>query len=146
MPERTPFDDLDPELLDRYLAGECSEEETAQVRRWLMARPEAASRLEAFLGRIDGGDRAPVPGVASSWQELHARMRASDTSTPLIRARPRATQTRPLGTSRLPRRWIARAAAACALSSRARRTGLARAPPVAERPSAILTAARERSG
>src|SRR5215213_476177 len=81
MPDRTPFDDLDPELLDRYLAGECTEDERAQMRRWLMARPDAARRLSAFLGQVDdGGAREAMPDVTRSWQTLRANMRASDRS------------------------------------------------------------------
>lgn len=151
MPERTPFDGLDPELLDRYLAGECSEEETAQVRRWLMARPDAAHLLATFLRRIDGGDREVVPPVASSWQALHARMRASDASEEVQPdARPRR-DSRPDGVmrvSRLPRRWTAVAAAACiALVAGVSYVASRVPPPSAEPPlrRSYLTAARERS-
>ena len=60
MPDRPGAEGLEPELLDRYLAGECSEQEGAIVRRYLMARPEVASALSALLRQLDGFDRADV--------------------------------------------------------------------------------------
>src|SRR5688500_8317228 len=79
MPDRPEFDGLDPELLGRYLASECSEEETAQVRRWLMAHPDAAQRLRAYLEQLDrGASRPPTPDVDAEWRALQARLRAHD--------------------------------------------------------------------
>ena len=54
MGERPGSDDLEPGLLDRYLAGECSEHEEAVVRRHLMARPDVARALAAVLRQLDG--------------------------------------------------------------------------------------------
>jgi len=118
MADRTPFDGLDPELLDRYLAGECSEDENAQVRRWLMARPDAARRLEAFLDNVDFGDTGEsIPDVADSWQALRARMHASDRSDAVADDQDAKTRrvsssvTRTRGRA-IERRWLAMAAAA----------------------------------
>jgi transmembrane sensor len=76
MPERPGADGLEPELLDRYLAGECSEQEAAIVRRYLMARPDVASALSAFLRQLDGeATRPAVPDAPVSWELLRRRMR-----------------------------------------------------------------------
>jgi transmembrane sensor len=75
MPERPGPDGPAPELLDRYLAGECAEQEAATVRRYLMARPDVASALSALLRRLDGeGVRPAVPAAAESWEVLRRRM------------------------------------------------------------------------
>lgn len=50
----------DVELLDRYLAGETNELETAQVRRYFMAHPQAASRIQRFLDGLEGADDRPA--------------------------------------------------------------------------------------
>ena len=79
MPDRPEFDGLDPELLGRYLANESSEDETALVRRWLMAHPEAAARLEAYLARLDDeAGRPAAPDVDAEWGALQARIRAHE--------------------------------------------------------------------
>jgi transmembrane sensor len=70
LPER-----IDGELLGRYLAGECSESETAVVRRYLMAHPDDARVLQLFLERLDGvGSSAVAPDAVASWQTLQRRM------------------------------------------------------------------------
>jgi ferric-dicitrate binding protein FerR (iron transport regulator) len=70
LPER-----IDGELFGRYLAGECSESETAVVRRYLMAHPDDARVLELFLERLDGlRSPAPAPDAVASWQTLQRRM------------------------------------------------------------------------
>src|SRR5689334_18523209 len=77
MPDRPEFDGLDPELIGRYLAGESSEDETAQVRRWLMANPDAARRLDAYLAALDHETaRPPAPDVDAEWGALQARIHA----------------------------------------------------------------------
>src|SRR5438045_2480009 len=76
MPDRPEFDGIDPELIGRYLSKETSEEETTLVRRWLMAHPEAAERLKAFLARLDDEAVRPVaPNVDVEWGSLQARIR-----------------------------------------------------------------------
>ena len=68
---------MDPELLARYLAGECTESEAAFVRRALMARPDVARTLDAFLARLDGAV-SPAPDDDASWAALSARMHEGD--------------------------------------------------------------------
>lgn len=78
MPDRPPpsADGLDPELLGRYLAHECTEAEAAAVRRYLMAHPDEARALDRFVARLDGADGAPSPPDArASWDALRARLR-----------------------------------------------------------------------
>jgi transmembrane sensor len=76
MPERPGPDGIDPELLDRYLAGECSEHEAAIVRRYLMARPDIARALSGFLLQLDGeADRPAPPDASVSWELLRKRAR-----------------------------------------------------------------------
>lgn len=72
-------DSPDPELLGRYLANECSEAETAAVRRYLMAHPDAALSLERYLERLDGIPRLErAPDSAASWGAVRGRIRATD--------------------------------------------------------------------
>ncbi|HKG94290.1 MAG TPA: FecR domain-containing protein [Gemmatimonadaceae bacterium] len=79
MPERPPPDGIDGELLGRYLAGESSEAETAVVRRYLMAHPEAAQMLARYLGGLDGAAGRPAaPDGAASWSALRRRMHEGD--------------------------------------------------------------------
>ena len=76
MVDRPNVDGIDAELLDRYLAGECSEQETALVRRHLMAHPEVADALAAYLRQLDGAaTRPPAPDARTSWEALQRRMR-----------------------------------------------------------------------
>lgn len=104
MPERPGADGLEPELLDRYLAGECSEQEGAIVRRYLMARPDVAAALSAFLRRLDGEAARPaVPDAAGSWERLRRRLREPD---PALPAPPRRPFPRP-GSPATPRHLFA---------------------------------------
>lgn len=69
-------DRLDPDLLDRYLAGECSEDEVATVRRYFMAHPAAARGLERFLNDLDHADASGgAPHADLAWHDLAGRMR-----------------------------------------------------------------------
>lgn len=69
----------DPELLGRFLAGEATESEAAQIRRFFMSRPSAARALDTYLGRLDGSDApSEVPDHAQSWATLASRMRSDD--------------------------------------------------------------------
>lgn len=78
-PDRFPPEGPDAELLERYLAGECTESEAAYVRRCLMARPDAARALDTWLAALDGGLALPAMGDDdASWSSLSARMRAAD--------------------------------------------------------------------
>lgn len=68
---------LDPELLDRFLAGECAEAEAAIVRRTLMAHPEAARALARTLEELDdGAERPSAPDARASLAALRARQPA----------------------------------------------------------------------
>src|SRR5689334_19138648 len=78
MADRPPIDGLGAELLDRYLAGECAEDEAALVRRHLMANPQAARVLDAWLRQLDAGAAAELaPAAATAWATLRGRMRAA---------------------------------------------------------------------
>jgi transmembrane sensor len=75
MPERPGADGLPPELLDRFLAGECAEQEAAVVRRHLMARPDVAAALSTFLRQLDGEQTRPIaPDAMGAWEALRRRM------------------------------------------------------------------------
>jgi transmembrane sensor len=71
------------ELLGRYLAGECSESETAVVRRYLMAHPEEARAVELFHERLDGvGSGSHAPDTAASWQSFQRRVHDAGPGSP----------------------------------------------------------------
>lgn len=73
----SPNDPPDPEILGRYLAGEATESEAAQIRRWFMTRPAASRALDLFLARLDDADAQPEPqGHAQSWNAVASRIRA----------------------------------------------------------------------
>src|SRR5690242_11009153 len=57
----------DGELLDRYLAGETTEAETALVRRYFMAHPHAARRIQRYLDRLEGAESRPRAPAPRSW-------------------------------------------------------------------------------
>ena len=79
MADRLPGDGIDAELLDRYLAHECSEAEVATVRRHLMARPTLAKTLSAFLADLeDERSRPGPPDARASWLQLRARLHETD--------------------------------------------------------------------
>jgi transmembrane sensor len=88
MVDRSALDGIDAELLDRYLAHECSEAEVAIVRRHLMARPDLAAALASFLATLDDvGSRPAPPDAAASWELLHGRLRnASEDSLRVLAA------------------------------------------------------------
>jgi ferric-dicitrate binding protein FerR (iron transport regulator) len=105
MPDRPEFDGLDPELIGRYLAHESSEDETALVRRWLMAHPEAAERLATYLARLDDeAARPPAPDVDVEWDALQARLRAHERGDDAS-ATPRIAPTVPAPASRTTTWW-----------------------------------------
>lgn len=68
----------DGDLLDRYLAGETTESETAMVRRYFMAHPDAAHRLRRHLDEIEGADSRPAPPAPGSWARLRERMKEDE--------------------------------------------------------------------
>ena len=90
MPDRPPNDELDPELLARFLAHECSEGESVAVRRFLMAHPEVAERIERFLHRLDApvDPAPPSPPAAAAWATLRGRMHEAAPTAPRVGAAP----------------------------------------------------------
>ena len=83
------------------------------VRRYFMAHPDAARRLQRHLDTIEGADSRPVPPAPGSWARLRERMkeeeRAADRSrTSLESAGPR---TRMAGPRRQVARYVLAAAA-----------------------------------
>jgi len=96
---------MDPELLDRYLAGECSEDEVATVRRYLMAHPEAARGLERFLNDLDAVDRTvQAPHADVAWNDFSARQRRTSAGDPRA-VGSRTTRTRALSVLMARTRW-----------------------------------------
>ncbi|HWZ58338.1 MAG TPA: FecR domain-containing protein [Gemmatimonadaceae bacterium] len=96
-------DELSPELFERYLAGETTPRETAQVRRLFAEHPDVADALGAYVARLDPSGEPP--DTDASWAVLRDRLAAAPRRPPVVRRLP----TRPL-------RWalpIALAAAAC---------------------------------
>ena len=72
MPD-TPL--LPPELLGRYLAGECSEDEKSIVLRHLAAHPAVARALQRALSALDDESSRPAaPESAASWAAVRRRM------------------------------------------------------------------------
>ncbi|MBV9880846.1 MAG: FecR domain-containing protein [Gemmatirosa sp.] len=146
MPPDLP-DRLDPELLARYLAGECAEAETAVVRRYLMAHPEEARALARFVRRLDGEDvRGAAPEAAASWQTMRERLRASAAApgSQVVRhAAPPAVVPVRSGVWRRLAGLAASAGAAAALGIGYGRTH--RAPAVAAGPRTYATVAGERA-
>jgi transmembrane sensor len=89
MVDRSGLDGIDAELLDRYLAHECSEAEVAIVRRHLMARPDLAAALASFLAALDDdGSRPAPPDAAASWARLQGRRAARAKSHHLFASLP----------------------------------------------------------
>jgi transmembrane sensor len=77
--DRVSGDGIDAELLDRYLAHECSEAEVAVVRRHLMARPGLGKALTSFLADLEDERSRPAPPDArASWLQLRDRLHETD--------------------------------------------------------------------
>src|SRR5690242_20395896 len=75
----------DGELLDRYLAGETTETETAMVRRYFMAHPDTARRVQRYLDRLEGAESRPRAPAPRSWP-AHAPRNALRASRPRVLA------------------------------------------------------------
>lgn len=107
----------DQDVLDRYLAGECSEPERARLATWLQRNPHCAAQLRA-MERVAHWHAADVTQVdveqlrARFWAEVHtAEERAGDTR--VKRARPPMTG---LGWWSAHRTWyVAASLVACAI-------------------------------
>jgi transmembrane sensor len=159
MPDRPGAEGLEPELLDRYFAGECSEQEGAIVRRYLMARPDVASALSALLRQLDGeASRPAVPDAAASWELLRRRMLRPEPALPHA---PIRSATRPVAAAAprhpfamLPSRrvppWRRAAAVVCVVAGLAaagvyRATRRPDAPAATRTSETFVTANRERA-
>ncbi|MGV3709908.1 MAG: FecR family protein [Gemmatimonas sp.] len=69
--------EIDPLILDRYLADTANADEADQVRRWQAASPRNRATLEALAGWF--GQSGPVPESSSdvAWRSLQDRMSAA---------------------------------------------------------------------
>jgi len=87
-------DGIDAELLDRYLAHECSEAEDAFVRRYLMAHPDLAMALASFLAELEEERSRPAPpDPRDSWMRLRGRLHETEgDSHPIPGGSPKAKQ------------------------------------------------------
>jgi ferric-dicitrate binding protein FerR (iron transport regulator) len=76
--------ELESRLLDRFLAGEATPEEAAQVRAWVDASPDRAQFIEAL--RAQGASRAEWD-VEKGWRSVQARRAwlALRTPRPIVR-------------------------------------------------------------
>lgn len=129
-PERPLFDGISPELLDRYLAGEGTEDENALVRRFLMARPDVAEEVRQLLLALDGeAGRPDVPDARVSLAALRSRISQSS-GTPPGSSTPRRSPvfTRLPSTRKGPPRWLTMARFAGALAAVAAAIVLIRMP------------------
>jgi transmembrane sensor len=89
MPDRMLGDGIDAELLDRYLAHECTEAEDAIVRRHLMARPDLAMALASFLSDLEEERARPAsPDARESWTRLRSRMRETESDSQTVSGSP----------------------------------------------------------
>jgi ferric-dicitrate binding protein FerR (iron transport regulator) len=77
--EQTP-DRISDDLIDRFLAGECSEEERERVERWA-ARPEGAEMLDALRSSLEVEAPAALD-VDAAWARLQGRIQGAATATP----------------------------------------------------------------
>lgn len=113
---------LSPELLGRFLAGECTEAEAAAVTGHLAAHPEQARALARALAELDGEHSRPeAPDAAASWATVRRRMR--EESGGVRRAADAEPPGTPLaaGAARVRAPTPARAPALAALGARPRR-------------------------
>lgn len=70
------------EKVGRYLAGESSADETAEVRRWLESRPEDARMLEALEGSARRAFAAEQAGADGILRGVKSRLRADPADDP----------------------------------------------------------------
>jgi transmembrane sensor len=71
--------DIDWTLLTRYVAGECSQAESAAVERWLDADPARQEQLAAARRLWDqAAALPPATRIDTMWQDLRRRMREGD--------------------------------------------------------------------
>jgi transmembrane sensor len=82
----------DPELLDRYFAGECTEEESTLVRQYLAAHPAESAIINHFRNRLEGEGMAPSTAeIRASWSALKSEWQ----TTPVSQRTPSGVQRNP---------------------------------------------------
>lgn len=79
------FEDLDYQLLARYLAGECTERERKEVDDWIKADPENGKKLKQFsriwdLSMQNKRMADDLFDAEKQWQELQDRLRKDEKS------------------------------------------------------------------
>lgn len=80
------FEDLEYQLLARYLAGECTEQERKKINAWIKADPGNRKRLKQF-GRIwdisikNRGISEDLFDTDKQWEQLQDRLRKNERST-----------------------------------------------------------------
>jgi transmembrane sensor len=71
--------DIDWTLLTRYVAGECSQGESADVERWLGADPARQEQLDAARRLWDrAATLPPAARIDAMWRDLQGHMRAPE--------------------------------------------------------------------
>ena len=119
---------IDAALLDRFMAGECTPQEEAEVRAWLGARPERGRLLNALRA-------APIADPAATreaWSRLSARLELGEPGVvPIGRRRGAAAGLRAaavvlllLGGATVWREWGPPASAPAAAIAAERATGV----------------------
>jgi transmembrane sensor len=69
--------ELDSQLLERYLTGECTPAERDQVDAWVAADPTHAAELERLRSALtDWADAGPTANVDAAWSRMAKRMAA----------------------------------------------------------------------
>src|ERR1051325_1224728 len=131
---RMPHDrDIDWTLLTRYVAGECSQAESADVERWLDADPARQEQLAAARRLWDqAAALPPATRIDAMWQDLRRRMREGDQG---------AQPAQPVRAWHIPWRLAAAACLAVVIGGVAIRA--ARTPRLPE-PQVFASAARQR--
>lgn len=75
---KLPPDSLDPKLLDRYLAGECDDQEIAAIERALADNPDTRLAFDAFLQKLNVDvDEPSALETLESLERMHAKIRVS---------------------------------------------------------------------
>jgi ferric-dicitrate binding protein FerR (iron transport regulator) len=96
-------DPFESELLDRFFAGETTEEEAAQVRRYLMAHADLATGLAAYRARLDHereGEVDGAPDSRASLVRLRQRLQAEE-----VRPLPQRIDVTPAARTRYGSGW-----------------------------------------
>ncbi|MGH7720724.1 MAG: FecR family protein [Gemmatimonadaceae bacterium] len=103
IPPTTPSPDpIDVEVLDRYLAGDCTPDEAATVERWVARRPENARRFEALRAQFGAtAEKLPDYDPHTLWsriaRDIHRMDREAARSSGLHGGSRRSAGRAPLG-------------------------------------------------